>query len=242
MTPDALAGLGGRGEAPGHGSLPTSRRPGRGALGYLIAAIVATAGGPLLYGLLHERPSLTRYVDLFVYVAVPLLVVWQIVPSAWESRSLVPLLALGAGFLVPLWIGRASETLAHGTDAVTLLVGLGGLLLHALFEGAGLAPLAQGRSAPAFGSAVVLHRLVEGLVVWWILRPSRGVWAAVGGVAAVVLVTVIGFGLGRELLGGQTSGSAVETFEALVAGSLLHVILHQGRRAHTHAEGSVHRH
>jgi hypothetical protein len=207
-------------------------------LGYLIAAIAATAGGPLLYGLLHERPSLTRYVDLFVYVAVPLLVVWQVLPSAWESRSVVPLLALGAGFFVPLWIGwigRTSDTLAHGTDAVTLLVGLSGLLLHALFEGAGLAPLAQGRSAPAFGLAVVLHRLVEGLVVWWILRPSRGVKAAVGGVAAVVLVTVLGFGLGRGLLGGQTSGGAVEIYEALVAGSLLHVILHQGRHAHTHA-------
>jgi hypothetical protein len=82
-------------------------------LGYLIAALAATAGGPLLYGMLHERPGLTRYVDLFVFVAVPLLVVWQIVPVSWESRSLVPVLALGAGLVVPLWIGRASETLAH---------------------------------------------------------------------------------------------------------------------------------
>jgi zinc transporter ZupT len=175
-------------------------------------------------------------------VAVPLLVVWQIVPVSWESRSLVPVLALGAGLVVPLWIGRASETLAHGTDTVTLVVGLSGLLLHALFEGAGLAPLAQGRSAPAFGLAVVLHRVVEGLVVWWILRPARGVRAAVGGVAAVVLMTVLGFALGRELLGGETGGGAVVIYQALVAGSLLHVILHQGRHAHTHADGSGHRH
>jgi hypothetical protein len=68
------------------------------------------------------------------------------------------------------------------------------------------------------------------------------VQAAVGGVAAVVLVTVLGFALGTELIGGDTGGGAVEIYEALVAGSLLHVILHQGRHAHTHAHGSVHRH
>jgi hypothetical protein len=91
--------------------------------------------------------------------------------------------------------------------------------------------------------AVVLHRVVEGLVVWWILRPSHGVKAAVAGVAAVILVTVLGFALGRELLGGETGGGAVEIYEALVAGSLLHVILHQGRLAHSHTgAGSIHRH
>lgn len=205
-------------------------------MGYLIAAVAATAGGPFLYGLLHERPRLTRYVDLFVYLVVPLLVVWQIAPTAWEGRTVLPILALGAGLVVPLWIGRLSRPLAQSTDAVTLVLVLSGLLLHALFEGAGLAPLAEGRSAPAFGLAVVLHRVVEGLVVWWILRPGRGASAAAAGVAAVMLMTTLGFLLGVELLaGGEVSGAAVAIYQALVAGSLLHVIFHQGRQAHTHA-------
>lgn len=205
-------------------------------MGFLIAALAATAGGPLLYSLLHERPSLTRAVDRFVYVVVPLLVLWQILPSAWGGRTVLPVLALGAGMVVPLWIGRASERIAQGTDTVTLVVVLSGLLLHALFEGAGLAPLAASRSASAFGLAVVLHRLVEGLLVWWILRPGRPVIAAVAGVAAVVLTTTIGFLLGRQLLAGGASGSAVEIYQALVAGSLLHVIFHQGRHAHAHGD------
>jgi hypothetical protein len=209
-------------------------------LGYLIAAVAATAAGPFLYGLLHERPRLTRYVDLFVYLVVPLLVVWQIVPSAWEGRTVLPVLALGAGLAVPLWIGRLSKPLAESTDAVTLVLVLSGLLLHALFEGAGLAPLTA-RSPAAFGLAVVLHRVVEGLLVWWILRPARGVWAATAGVAAVMLMTTLGFLLGVELLGrGDVSGSAVTIYQALVAGSLLHVIFHQGRHAHTHAHIEPH--
>ena len=212
-------------------------------MGYLIAAVAATAGGPILYGLLHEHPRLTRYVDLFVYVMVPLLVVWTIVPMAWEERTVLPVLALAAGLVVPLWIGRLSKPLAQRTDAVTLVLVLSGLLLHALFEGAGLAPFADGRSPAAFGLAVVVHRIVEGLVVWWILRPGRGVSAAVAGVAAVMLVTALGFLLGVELLGGDdVSGRAVAIYQALVAGSLLHVIFHQGRHAHRHAHVHAHVH
>jgi zinc transporter ZupT len=208
-------------------------------LAYLIAALAATAAGPFLYGVLHDRPGLRRHVDGFVYLAVPLLVAWQIVPVAWESRSVVPLLALGAGFLVPMWIGRASQPLRHGTDAVTLAVVMSGLLLHSFFEGAALAPLAAGRAGVAFAIALLLHRVVEGLVVWWILRPARGVGPALGGLAALLLTTTGGFALGSELIG-RTEGAVVDVFEALVAGSLLHVIFHQGRHAHSHADEHAH--
>jgi hypothetical protein len=208
-------------------------------LTYLIAALAANAVGPLLYRLLHERPALTRHVDRFVYVTVPLLVAWEILPSAWGSRSVVPLLALGIGVLVPLGIGHASQPLRRGADAVTLVVVLSGLLLHALSDGAGLAPLVEEGSEWAFGLAVVIHRWIEGLIVWWIVRPARGVAAATLAVAGVLLTTTAGFALGRELLSGtEAGGGAVELYRALVAGSLLHVIFHQGR--HDHAHGHLH--
>jgi len=208
-------------------------------LAYLIAALAATAVGPLLYRILHDRPTLRRHVDGFVYVVVPILVAWQILPVAWDRRSLVPLLALGAGMLVPMWIGRASLALRYRTDAVTLGVVMSGLLLHSFFEGAALAPLAAGRVAVALGIALVLHRVVEGLVVWWILRPARGAPAAFGGLTALVLTTAAGFAVGEELLG-SAGGASVDVFEALVAGSLLHVIFHQGRHAHAHSEAHEH--
>jgi hypothetical protein len=207
-------------------------------LGYLIAALGATAAGPLLYGLLHDRPSLRRHVDGFVYLAVPLLVAWQILPAAWERRSVVLLLGLAAGLLLPMWVGRASQALRHGTDAVTLAVVMSGVLLHSLFDGAALAPLAAGRSAAAFGLALVLHRALEGLVVWWIFRPAKGVWWAAAACGALLLTIATGFALGSELLGGSSGSNdaAVEIFEAFVAGSLLHVVFHQGRHAHAHAD------
>jgi hypothetical protein len=205
----------------------------------LIAALAATAAGPLLYGVLHDRPGLRQHVDGFVYLAVPLLVAWQILPAAWERRSVLPLLGVAAGLLVPMAVGRASQPLREGTDAVTLVVVMGGVLLHSLFDGAALAPLAAGRSAAALGLALVLHRAVEGLVVWWIFRPAKGVGWAAAACGALLLTIATGFALGSELLGGS-EGAAVEIFEAFVAGSLLHVVFHQGRLAHAHGDDHGH--
>lgn len=202
-------------------------------MGYLIAALAAPAAGPLLYRLLHDRPRAARLVDNFVYVAVPLLVAWQVLPSAWERSSVLPVVAVLAGMLIPTWLERASHALQHHTDAVALLVGLSGLLLHALLEGAALVPLEAGEPAVAFALAVTLHRVAEGLVVWWLLQPRYGTAAAVGGVGALLAATTMGYGLGTELLAG-VEGAAVELYQALVSGSLVHVVFHQGRHDHTH--------
>lgn len=221
------------GEAPRYGCLRTERARARGRLGYLIIALAAPAAGPLLYRLLHERPRAARILDGFVYVAVPALVAWQIVPGAWERRSIFPLLAVGAGVLIPTWIERASHALRHRTDTVAILVGLSGLVLHSLVEGAALAPLDDARPAVSFALAIALHRVLEGLVIWWLLRPRYGIGAAVAGVAVLLVSTAAGLGLGLELLAG-VDGAGVALYQALVAGSLVHVVFHQGRHDHSH--------
>lgn len=202
-------------------------------MGYLIAAMGAPAVGPLLYGFLHERPRAARILDRFVYVLVPVLVAWQILPDAWEGRSLWPLLAVGLGGLLPALIERASHALAHRTDAVALVVGMSGLLIHSLLEGAGLAPFGSSAPNPAFALAVTVHRVAEGLVVWWLLRPRYGTVAALAGIGLLLSATGAGLAVGLELLAGA-EGGWVGLYQAFVAGSLVHVVFHQGRHDHTH--------
>jgi zinc transporter ZupT len=202
-------------------------------LPYLIAAIAAPVAGPLLYRLLHGRPRAARALDRFVFLLVPVLVAWQILPEAWERRSPWPLLAVGLGVLLPAWVERASRALAHRTDTAALAVGLSGLVIHSLLEGAALAPLESAPAPPAFALAVTLHRIAEGLVVWWLLRPRYGTGAAVAGVGLLLGATCAGFVLGLELLAGAES-AGVGLYQALVAGSLVHVVFHQGRHDHTH--------
>jgi len=208
------------------------------SLAYLAAVLAAPVAGPVLYRWLHERPEAVRFVDGFVFVAVPVLVALQVLPAAWEHRSLAVLAALAAGVLAPTLLERASHALHRHTDAAALAIGLAGFLLHTLLEGAALVPGEDGVRA-AFALAVVLHQIPVGLVVWWLLRPRYGPLVASGGVASIILGTLLGYVLGTEVLGGL-HGEGAEVFQALVSGSLVHVVFHQGRHDHAHEDRDVH--
>ncbi|HET9947797.1 MAG TPA: hypothetical protein VFQ22_02610 [Longimicrobiales bacterium] len=201
-------------------------------MGWLIAALAAPAAGPILYGSLHYRPRAAAWVDGFVYLAVPALVAWQILPEAWEQRSLALVAAVVLGLLAPGAIERLSHALHRHTDSVALAVGLSGLALHALLEGAALVPTASGVGV-AFALAVILHRVPVGLIVWWLLRPRYGTGAAAAGVAMVSACTLLGWLLGVEVLGRMHEGG-VGLYQAFVSGSLVHVVYHQGRGDHRH--------
>jgi len=207
-------------------------------LGYLIAALAAPIVGPVLYRLLHEHPKAVRSVDGFVYIAVPALVAWQVLPHAWEARSVLAVALLGAGFLLPAGVERISHAFEHHADNVALIVGLSGLVIHALLEGAAFVP-GTGAIAAPFALAVILHRIPVSLVIWWLIRPRFGSLAASAGVALIVLGTLVGYGLGVELLG-DIHGPGLELYQAFVSGSLVHVVFHQGR--HDHQHGSDHSH
>jgi hypothetical protein len=201
-------------------------------LGSLVAVLAAPLAGPLLYGLLHERPGAVRLVDGSVYVAVPLLVTLQVLPSAWQHRSALVLGALVVGILLPAALERASHALHRHTDALALATGLVGLVVHTLLEGAALVPGAGGVPV-AFTLAVILHQIPVGLVIWWLVRPRYGSTLASVGVGSIALGTLVGYLLGVEVLGAM-HGEGAEIFQALVSGTLVHVVFHQGRHDHAH--------
>lgn len=199
---------------------------------WLVAAVSAPVLGPILYHFLHDHPRAVRLVDGSVYVAVPALVAVQVLPHAWQERSLLVVAALGAGLLVPQGMERLSHVLERYTDDVALLVGLSGLVVHGLLEGGAFAPN-DGSVETLFAMAVVLHRVPVGLVVWWLLRPRHGVLAASVGVGSLMAATLAGWLVGTEVLGG-VHGVGVEVYQAFVSGTLVHVVFHQGRHDHTH--------
>lgn len=209
-------------------------------MGYLVVMVVAPLLGPVLYRVLHDHPRAVHIVDGFVYVAVPALVLWQVLAHAWADATVLPALLLVAGFLVPNGLERLSQRLASQTDNLALIVGLFGLVIHTLLEGAAFVPGAEA-TPRVFAVAVILHRVPVGLVVWWLLRPRFGLWVATAGIASIVLGTLGGYGLGMEFLGGA-SPAGLESFQAFVGGSLVHVVFHQGREDHDHGPGHDHRH
>jgi zinc transporter ZupT len=199
---------------------------------YLIAAAAAPVAGPLLYWALHDHPKAVRFVDGFVYLAVPALLTWQVAHLALEQSALVVLAAAAAGLAVPSLAEQLSHALHRHTDKFALVMGVSGLVLHALLEAAALTP-GQGEVAVAFALAVVLHRIPVGLVVWWLVRPRYGRMMGAIAIGALVGVTLAGYALGTEVLE-AVHGAGGDLYQAFVSGSLVHVVFHQGRHDHTH--------
>ena len=91
----------------------------------LAVAIAAPAVGALLYGWLHDHPVTVRLLDSVMYVAVPALVAWQVIPHAWAEFGLLTFLVLAAGMATPNLIERVSRALAPHTDNLAILGGWG---------------------------------------------------------------------------------------------------------------------
>ena len=195
----------------------------------LVSALLAPLAGALIYVTLHRRSGTVRLLDTAVIVALPLLVAVQVVPHAWAERSLLPVVAvaLGAGLLAV--VERLSHTLARYTDDVTILFAVLGISVHAVLEGSAL----TAGASPAFVLAVVVHRVAVGLLIWWLVVPRHGVRAAAAGVAAILAGTLAGYVVGAGVIMDIPFVDRV-LLEAFVAGTLLHVVLHQGREDHRH--------
>ena len=195
----------------------------------LVSALLAPLAGVLIYVTLHHRARTVRLLDRAVIVALPPLVAVQVLSHAWADRSLAPVVAvaLGAGLLAV--VERLSHTLARYTGDVTIVFVVLGLSLHALLEGSAL----TAGASPAFVLAVVVHRVAVGLLIWWLVVPRHGARAAAVGVAAILAATAAGNVVGTGVVA-DVSFVDGHLLEAFVAGTLLHVVLHQGREDHRH--------
>lgn len=194
---------------------------------WLVAGLLALLVGPLLLRL-SRRGRLLHAVDGFVVVAIMGLVVVEVLPHAFAVASGWAVLAALLGLLLPErlegLLQRASRgAAAENVHAAALVLGVLGLGLHAAMDGAALH---HGAEDGSLALAVIVHRLPVGLAVWWLLEPAHGALRAAAALALVMTGTVGGF-FAAEAADALAHQRALGLFEALVGGSLLHVVLHR---------------
>jgi hypothetical protein len=196
---------------------------------YVAVSIVALAVGPLLYGASRRALPYLAFLDGFVMVAISGLLLVHVIPHAMESGGLwVPLFAL-AGFFVPQLVEHTLERAASRTHALTLGLAIVGLIIHASLDGVALASTGTAEAGGGGGGelavAIVLHRLPVAITIWALLLPMWGRRAAAAVLGVIGVATIGGYGLGDSLAwAGDSMWLAL--FQALVAGSLLHVVVH----------------
>jgi uncharacterized protein len=208
----------------------------------LLAAIAALLSGPLLFELGRLGSRTTAFLDGFAFITIAGLFLFGILPEAIATGGPAAWVfaALGLGF--PLLVERLFHDAVHREHMVFLALGALGLLAHCMLDGLILmGAQSAGHGAGVHeahslgqqqGLAVVLHNMPKGIALWFLLAPAFG--RRVAGAVLVLLIggTAMGYLIGDSALNLLT-GPGVAWFQAFVAGSIFHVVLH-GVASHEH--------
>lgn len=201
----------------------------------LIASLLALGVGPLAYRLTGERQRGLSLLDGFVVVAISGLIVLGILPEAVAVAGPWVVLLGIAGLLGPNLLEHRLQGAVARTHQLAVGAALVGVALHALLDGAALHLGAE--DDHLLPTAVILHRIPVGLVVWWLLRPAAGRGVATGALLGIAAVTVIGYFVGLPLVE-RLEAPGIAAFQVFVAGTLLHVVLHRSPVSSSDSAGS----
>lgn len=197
----------------------------------LSLSFLALALGPLLVWVARAHAWSTVSIDSFCLITVSGFALLHLLPeSAAQAGWLVLPLAL-AGFLLP---AIAERTLHHGHAGVrrtVLALALLGVAAHATLDGLLLAGDGHvvsdphGHTHELTAWAIILHRIPEGVGIWWIVPRTLGLVPAVLVSLVSIAATLFGFFVGETALT-DSSQRGLALLQSLLVGSLLHVVLH----------------
>ena len=213
----------------------------------LIIAVGALLIGPILARTFERQPGMNRFVDGFILVSIGGIAVTHLLPEAVIEIGGMALVMVVLGALLPYLAERAFHSYERATHSGVLVLAFSGILVHTLLDGMALSQGSMGHGVgEALAYAVILHRLPVGLLIWWALKGLSTPRTIMGVLTLMCLSTIAGFALGGMQVQ-VLNASWVTYFQALVTGSLLHVLfhrhLHQARGVHADHQGeNVHGH
>lgn len=190
-----------------------------------VLSALALLGGALVPSRLRGG-TLPALLQGFVLASVSGLVLFAVLPEAVHHAGPLAFVVAFLGLALPYLAPRSAPGSTTTASGLVLGAGFVGLLLHTALDGVGLATADRATgSGAALPLAIVAHRFPVGLALWLIVAPRFGRRAAWAVLALVAATTVFGFLLGDVLLP-ERDTPALSLFQAFVAGTLLHVLLH----------------
>ena len=165
--------------------------------------------------------------DGFIITSIVGLVAIHILPESTGHIGLWAIAAVLLGMLGPSLIEKNLHNQAANVHRITFWLAVFGLMVHAFFDGIGLLQTSQlsdgAHSMLPF--AVLLHRLPVGATLWWLLHKKIGKGKTI--VALALLSAATGLGYLSPSWSVHFNPTIISLIQAFVAGSVLHVVLHQ---------------
>ncbi|WP_437333622.1 permease [Sorangium sp. So ce394] len=189
-------------------------------------SIVGLATGPLLVALGRRRALPTSALDGLTLGLVPTLVLARHLPHAVEEIGPQAVLWTALGYVA---LSLAEHRRRDTGEVLGREIAFSALAVHGLLDGAGLALAAAAADGGADGlliaSAVLVHRLPEGLSLAARFLPAWGWRQLALRLGLLGLLTLLGALLGQRLMDGLPHAS-LEVFIALGLGVLLRLVVH----------------
>lgn len=197
----------------------------------LVISLLALYAGPLSQRLFRSKIGILRLIDGFTLVIILELVLVHILPHTFYDVGPLAILFIFIGLFLPTTFERIYKKFADQAHNVAMVLAMIGLVIHTLTDGIALInPIAMqhgvSQSQNLLPLAIIMHRLPEGLAIWWLIRPEYGNKKVLLMLLVMSLATLAGFFAGQSFIP-QMEHRFFGLFEALVAGSLLHVLLHR---------------
>ena len=199
----------------------------------LFASLAALVIGPLLFQYFRYRPHWYRLLDGFVVIMITGIVGLEVLPEILEHQPVWGIALLVVGLMGPTYLEHQFHRIAKQIHSVALYIAILGLITHAFVDGVVLAEIADFMftSESLLGLGVVLHRIPVGLTIWMLFLPRLGKWRTILILSVLALGTVGGFTF-EIFMGMWREQDAMILFQALAAGSILHVVIHRPHEYH----------
>jgi zinc transporter ZupT len=195
----------------------------------LFCSLIVLGIGPLLVRSSNSHLRFRAFLYGFTLIVVSGVCLVILLPQAYQRADL---LALGAFFLgvgLPVLLEKSLSKKLHIDPLVLFFIFLG-IGLHGLLDGATLNHASskhQSYESLPLVLAIILHNFPVGLFVWWSLRRHFH-WAfPLSILLFIAIMTILGYVGWSTWLSPYISPQHIAIFEALVAGSLLHVVFHE---------------
>lgn len=200
----------------------------------LVVSIALLVIAPIVYESMLKVKRFWGIFERILHWSIGALVVLHLLPESLAMIGWPAVLLAFLGLMLPgigerLWSSEASTI--HN---VAVLTGIGGILMHGFIDGAALAtPAVSLKSLPM---AVLLHRLPTGMLICSMTAHEHRKWRWVI-LLGISIASVIGFFASHKYFSlAADSNAGIGSVQAVVAGSLLHVVFDEHEHEHEQNE------